>query len=557
MESKEKSKLTLTALILMIFTSVYGFTNMPRTFYLMGYSGIIWYIMSAILFFIPYAFMMAEYGAAFRKEKGGIYSWMAKSVNPKFAFIVTFMWFSSNLIWMVSVSSSIWIPLSNVFFGKDTTSTWNIFGLTGPRAMAVLAIILLITITFISSKGLNKISKITSIGGTVVALANVVLILGGFFVLALAIILLITITFISSKGLNKISKITSIGGTVVALANVVLILGGFFVLASNGFESAQGFNIEQFIHSPNPAYQSPLGVLGFVVFAIFAYGGIEVVGGLVDQTENPKKNFPKGIKISAFVIVIGYAIGILCIGFFVNWNRDLTGPDVNMANIAYIVVNYLGYYIGEAIGLSANACTMLGNFFARFIGLSMFLALIGAFFALSYSPLKQLIEGTPKDIWPEKWTRLNKENMPATAMWIQCITVIIFVLCCSMGGEDSSKFFNYLILMGNVAMTLPYMFLSFAFSFFKKKKEIAKPFEVYKNYKSALVWSIIVTLTVGFANLFTIIQPLTSENKDYVAVIFQISGPIIFGLLAWLIYRRYEKNVLKKQISNIDNKIDT
>ena len=510
MESKEKSKLTLTALILMIFTSVYGFTNMPRTFYLMGYSGIIWYIMSAILFFIPYAFMMAEYGAAFRKEKGGIYSWMAKSVNPKFAFIVTFMWFSSNLIWMVSVSSSIWIPLSNVFFGKDTTSTWNIFGLTGPRARSVLAIILLIIITFISS-----------------------------------------------KGLNKISKITSIGGTVVALSNVVLILGGFFVLASNGFKTAQGFNMEQFIHSPNPAYQSPLGVLGFVVFAIFAYGGIEVVGGLVDQTENPKKNFPKGIKISAFVIVIGYAIGILCIGFFVNWNRDLTGSDVNMANIAYIIVNYLGYYIGEAIGLSASACTMLGNFFARFIGLSMFLALIGAFFALSYSPLKQLIEGTPKDIWPEKWTKLNKENMPATAMWIQCLTVIIFVLCCSIGGDDSSKFFNYLILMGNVAMTLPYMFLSFAFSFFKKKKEIVKPFEVYKNYKSALVWSIIVTLTVGFANIFTIIQPLTSEKKDYVAVIFQISGPIIFGLLAWLIYRRYENNVLKKQISNIDNKIDT
>ena len=510
MESKEKSKLTLTALILMIFTSVYGFTNMPRTFYLMGYSGIIWYIMSAILFFIPYAFMMAEYGAAFRKEKGGIYSWMAKSVNPKFAFIVTFMWFSSNLIWMVSVSSSIWIPLSNVFFGKDTTSTWNIFGLTGPRAMSVLAIILLIIITFISS-----------------------------------------------KGLNKISKITSIGGTVVALSNVVLILGGFFVLASNGFKTAQGFNMEQFIHSPNPAYQSPLGVLGFVVFAIFAYGGIEVVGGLVDQTENPKKNFPKGIKISAFVIVIGYAIGILCIGFFVNWNRDLTGSDVNMANIAYIIVNYLGYYIGEAIGLSASACTMLGNFFARFIGLSMFLALIGAFFALSYSPLKQLIEGTPKDIWPEKWTKLNKENMPATAMWIQCLTVIIFVLCCSIGGDDSSKFFNYLILMGNVAMTLPYMFLSFAFSFFKKKKEIVKPFEVYKNYKSALVWSIIVTLTVGFANIFTIIQPLTSEKKDYVAVIFQISGPIIFGFLAWLIYRRYENNVLKKQISNIDNKMDT
>ncbi len=89
----------------------------------------------------------------------------------------------------------------------------------------------------------------------------------------------------------------------------------------------------------------------------------------------------------------------------------------------------------------------------------------------------------------------------------------------------------------------------------RRKKEIAKPFEVYKNYKSALVWSIIVTLTVGFANLFTIIQPLTSENKDYVAVIFQISGPIIFGLLAWLIYRRYEKNVLKNKFQILTIKL--
>lgn len=499
MKSKEKNKLTLTALILMIFTSVYGFTNMPRTFYLMGYSGILWYIISAVLFFIPYAFMMAEYGAAFRKEKGGIYSWMARSVNPKFAFIVTFMWFSSNLIWMVSVSSSIWIPLSNVFTGKDTTANWSLFGLSSPQTLALLGIILLTVITYVCS-----------------------------------------------KGLNNISKITSIGGTVVALANIVLILGGIIVLVSNGFQTAQGFNMDQFLHSPNPSYQSPLGVLGFVVFAIFAYGGLEAIGGLVDQTENPKKTFPKGIKISAFVIVVGYAVGILSIGFFINWKRDLMGPDVNMANIAYIIVNYLGFYVGQAFGLSTAVCTSLGNFLSRFIGFSMFLALIGAYFTLTYSPIKQLIEGTPTDVWPKKWTRLNKENMPVTAMWIQAIVVILFILACSLGGDDSSKFFDHLILMGNVAMTIPYMFLSFAFPYFKKKKEIEKPFEVFKTYKGSLIASIIVTATVGFANVFTIIKPLTGAEKDYVSVAFQVSGPIIFGLLAWLIYRRYEKNILSK-----------
>ena len=53
-------KLSITALILMIFTSVYGFNNMPRSFYLMGYGSIPFFIFAGILFFIPFAFMMAE-----------------------------------------------------------------------------------------------------------------------------------------------------------------------------------------------------------------------------------------------------------------------------------------------------------------------------------------------------------------------------------------------------------------------------------------------------------------------------------------------------------------
>ena len=111
MSDGKGQKLTLISLILMIFTSVFGFTNIARAYYLMGYAAIPWYIISAITFFIPYAFMMCEYGAAFRKEKGGIYSWMNRSVGEKYAFIVTFMWFASNIIWLVSVSSSIWVPL--------------------------------------------------------------------------------------------------------------------------------------------------------------------------------------------------------------------------------------------------------------------------------------------------------------------------------------------------------------------------------------------------------------------------------------------------------------
>ncbi|MBT9830650.1 glutamate/gamma-aminobutyrate family transporter YjeM [Clostridium baratii] len=493
MSENNNQKLTLISLILMIFTSVFGFTNIARAYYLMGYSAIPWYILSAVTFFIPYAFMMAEYGAAFRKEKGGIYSWMDKSVGPKYAFIVTFMWYASNIIWMVSVSSSIWVPLSNLVFGADKTSTLSIFGMSAPHTMALLAVILLLVITFTASKGLNKITKFTSIGGAFSAFANVIL-----FILSIV------------------------------------------ILALNHFKLATPVSAEAFTKSPNPGYQSPLGILGFLVFAIFAYGGIEVIGGLVDQTKNAEKTFPKGIKISAIVIATAYSVEILCVGFFTNWNITLNDKTVNMANVAYVVMGNLGYSLGQALHLDPSICHILYSIFARFIGLSMFLALMGAFVTIVYSPLKQLIEGTPKEIWPKVWIKLDKNNMPKNAMIIQCLLVIAIVLITSFGGESVSKFLNYLILMGNVAMTIPYIFIALAFIPFKKNKNIEKPFVIYKSNKSTLIWTIIIVITVTFANIFTIIQPII-DSGDYVATIFQIAGPIVFGGIALILYNRYEK----------------
>ena len=92
---RKTKKLTMGALILMIFTSVYGFNNMPRSFYLMGYGAIPFFLLSAVLFFVPFAFMVAEYGSAFKDEKGGIFSWMQICVGTKYAFVATFMWYTS------------------------------------------------------------------------------------------------------------------------------------------------------------------------------------------------------------------------------------------------------------------------------------------------------------------------------------------------------------------------------------------------------------------------------------------------------------------------------
>ena len=109
----------------MIFTSVYGFNNMPRSFYLMGYGAIPFFLLSAVVFFVPFAFMVAEYGSAFKDEKGGIFSWMQICVGKKYAFVATFMWYTSYVIWLVNIASGIMVPLSNAIFGKETTADWT------------------------------------------------------------------------------------------------------------------------------------------------------------------------------------------------------------------------------------------------------------------------------------------------------------------------------------------------------------------------------------------------------------------------------------------------
>ena len=498
MSGNTNKKLTLASLILMIFTSVFGFANMPRAFYLMGYSAIPWYILSAILFFIPYAFMMAEFGASYKNETGGIYSWMQKSVGPKYAFVGTFMWYASYIIWMVNTSSSIWIPLSNAIFGRDRTTELAFMGLNSTQILGILACLWILLVTFVAT-----------------------------------------------KGVEKITKVTSVGGTAVALLNIVLLVGGFIVLALNGFKFQQPIDniVTSFTTSPNPAYQTPIAMLSFLTFAIFAFGGLEVLGGLVDQTENPEKTFPKGLTIAAIVIAIGYALGIFACGMFTNWQEVLSVETVHMGNVAYVTIQNLGYQLGKVFGMTDNAAITMGLWFARLVGLSMFLAFTGAFFTLTYSPLKTLIEGSPREIWPGKMSE-TKDGMPINAMKIQAIIAIVIILIISFGGSSGSEFFNILALMTNVAMTIPYIFLAAAFPLFKKKQlagEAEKPFVVYKSYGIALTVSIIVIIMVGFANVFTIIEPSIDQGGISTETIFMLAGPILFTVIAFILYYLYER----------------
>ena len=95
------------------------------------------------------------------------------------------------------------------------------------------------------------------------------------------------------------------------------------------------------------------------------------------------------------------------------------------------------------------------------------MSVFGSMTVLIYSPLKTILLGSPKRLWPEKLSKLNSRKMPAFAMWMQAIVMGIIIFGVSFGGKSAQQFYTVLTDMNNITSSVPYLFLILAFPFFQ------------------------------------------------------------------------------------------
>lgn len=334
------------------------------------------------------------------------------------------------------------------------------------------------------------------------------------------------------------------GSTALIVLQLMVIVGAVIVLASNGGEFAQPVSLKAFTTSANPDYTSVIATISFATMAVGAYGGIEATGGLVDKAESTSK-IPKAIIGAAVTITVCYSLLIFCLGAFTNWEEILGDGSANLANVQYIIIYNLGAEIAESVGAAGSAAAA-GMWFTRFYGLANVLATLGSITVFFYGPLTQLIEGTPKEIWP-KWLvhKDEKTGIPVHAMWVQSGLICFFLLLISFGGTSVNSFWNLILLMTNVAMTIPYIFVAAAFPFFKRNDNIEKPMQIIKSKNAAIVLTVIVVCTIGLSNLFTIINP--AMNGDFMSTALQVGGPLLFALMGLELYKKYIRSSRKAQ----------
>lgn len=487
-ESESKSSIGFGALVLMILSTIFGFANSTVAFDQMGYASIIWYILAAIFVFLPTSLMYAEYGSSLKEAKGGIYSWLEAAVGEKIAFIGTFIWLSSWVVWMTSTASKVWIPFTSMLFGHDMTQSIGFAGLSSTSVVGLLGIAWIIFVTWMSARGIQGISKVATVGGVFTMLLN-------------AVFLVISIIVLILQHGKLMQPITGMGS---------------------------------FIHSPNADFQTPVAVISFMIYAIFAYGGMESISGVIDNVKKPERTFPFAVVTSMVIMAVSYALMIFMWGISTNWNQVLGKGEVNLGNITYVLMNNLGVTLGDTMGLSHATSIVIGSWLTRFTGLSMWLGYVGAFFVLIYSPIKSFMLGSDERLWPKKMTKLNEHGMPAYAMWVQAAIVCVIIFAISFGGSAAKEFYLILTNMSNVSTTAPYLFLVGAFPFFKKQPNLDRPFVIFKSQWMTNLVSVIVFLVLAAGIVFTCLQPFL--EGDYVTFFWTLIGPIFFGIVAWLFY---------------------
>ncbi|WP_288761683.1 glutamate/gamma-aminobutyrate family transporter YjeM [uncultured Lacticaseibacillus sp.] len=500
--SKTKT-VSFIAVMLMIFTSAFAFDNTSIAYYTMGFSGIIWYVLAALLFFVPSSLMFAEYGATLHNDQGGVYSWLKAGLGAKWAFIGGFVWLASWVILIVSTVSKIWIMLATTLTGRDTTNTWSIFGLNSTATIGIMSIIFFLVVTFIATRGLGKVAKLAGIGG------------------------------LAALALTAVFAIVSL-----------------ILLAKNGFQFAEPVTAQSMLHSPRSGYQSPAQMLSFIIFAVYAFAGIEALGSVSDRMRNARRNFPRAMVAGAVAITLIYAVLILLWGASSNWQSMFKGTSANLGNTTYVLMSNLGLVFGKAFGLGAAASQGLSFWFARLSAFAMLLSYFGSFFVIVYMPIKSFVLGTPRRLWPGKMAALNANDMPANAMWFQAIVVCVLIALTSFGGRTAEGFYNVLTLMDNISSTVPYLFLVTAFPFFKRRTDLEQPFVIFKRPTTYWLVTAAVDILLLAGVISTVIDSLSSGA--YWDLFLEIVGPILFGLIGLTLYKIYTRIATRETATTTD-----
>lgn len=282
-EQEKTTKLSLWTVVLLIVVPTFGFGNITNNVVALGPASVPSWFIVAILFFLPLSLFIAELASVKDAGSAGIYTWIKMGLGERWAFIGTWSYFVSTLFYLQMVFARVPVMISWTIFGE------NRFTDESAHLLPYMSIFLAVFLTFVASRGVEKFSKISDIGG----------------------------------------KLT--------LAITVIFIVFAFVGLAMGTPSETSFTSETLIPTFDTTYFSTFSWL------LLAVAGAEVGGTYVKNMDNPKKNFPKAVFIATFLIGFAYVIGSVAVLLVAS---PETIQEAGVKDAAYVVYEMLANNFG-------------------------------------------------------------------------------------------------------------------------------------------------------------------------------------------------------------------
>ncbi len=309
--SKPKS-LGVFALVMINIIAVDNLRSLPFSA-AYGFSLVFYYLIAAVIFFVPIALVAAELATGW-PDRGGIYVWVREAFGEWWAFFI---------IWLQWIYNVVWYPTILSFVAAE--------------------------LAYLVDPHLAE-SKV--------------------YMLSVILFLFWSATFINCLGMKVSGIVSAIGAIVGVLLPILLI--SFLGMAWLGF--GKGSQIHFTFKTFFPAGIN-LNEMAFLVAVLFGLIGVEMSAVHANEVDDPGRAFPRAILISTIIILVTLVLASLSIAiiipaqkinvvtgltqafgfFFAAWHMEWMNPIMVLLIVIGGTASVAAWIIGPSKGLFVAA----------------------------------------------------------------------------------------------------------------------------------------------------------------------------------------------------------
>ncbi|MBS0651779.1 MAG: amino acid permease [Verrucomicrobia bacterium] len=389
-------KLSVFTLAMINVAAVSSVRNWP-TIAEYGFASLFFFAVAALLFFIPVSMVSAELATGWPKT-GGVFAWVKEAFGHRTGFLAVWLLWAENVIYY-------------------------------PALLSFIAG----TIAYIINPALAQNTYYT-----------LFVILGVFWATTLA-------NLLGMRASGWISTFGVIAGTIIP-GGLIIILGIAWYFSGNPIE------IPMTVDSLIPDMSSPTQLV-FFSGVLVALCGLEMSAVHARDVENPQKNYPKAILLSAILVLGLYVLGVLAIAVVIP-QKQISLVAGSLQAFSFFVNSYgLNWLTPVIAALLA---------FGAFGTLSTWIA----------GPSKGLLGAAQSGDLPPFFRKLNRHGMPVTLLISQGVIVTIFSMIFLVMPTVSSAYWILNAMVAQLYLVMYILMFAAAIKLRYKRPNVVRAYKI-------------------------------------------------------------------------------